>query len=367
MIHLVDGHGRDAAVLLADVLPNLGAEGSDLVAGASVAAVAAALAAGDLIDETTRQAIATGVSALSASIQLPPMVARLVDAVAARWINGHAACDALRAVVSAMAEQPRHMEMAVGHHLHVVFYDLVLAATELLDDRAWNDLTHAWVQIARRTGALTALPLALSSLSWLEVLEGRFGSAASHLAEIDDLVSIAGTRGLLGAPAPATVLLDAWHGNEDATRGGVRRMMRDAHERGLGIGLDHGYAALTVLELGAGRYEAALRTAQRVADHDAIPLGVLALADLVEAAVRAGQPEHVPPALERLTYCAATSGTPWAWATLARASAIADIGDEAEEQFGIALARAVSVLDRHRHRAHTTRIRRVASTGVPEA
>ena len=72
LIHLVDGHGRDAAALLADVLPILDAEDCDLVAGASVAAVAAALAAGHLVDETTRQAIATGVSGLSASTELPP-------------------------------------------------------------------------------------------------------------------------------------------------------------------------------------------------------------------------------------------------------------------------------------------------------
>ncbi|MGE0510207.1 MAG: AAA family ATPase [Acidimicrobiia bacterium] len=337
LVQLIGGHGREAAGLLADVLPILDAEDRELVAGASVAAVAAALAAGHLVDETTRRAIATGVSGLSASTELPTMVARLVDAVAARWTKGHTACAALRGVVTAMAEQPRRIEETVGHHLHVVFYDIVLAAAELLDDRAWDDLTHAWVQIARRTGALTALPLALSSLSWLEVLQGRFGSAASHLAEIDDLVSLTGIRGLLGAPAPATVLREAWQGNEEATRTAVRRMMRDAHDRGLGIGLDHGYAALTVLELGAGRYEAALRVALRVADHDAIPLGVLGLADLVEAAVRSGHLEHVPPALERLTDCAATSGTPWARGALARASAIAATGDEADEHFAVAL------------------------------
>ncbi len=110
-------------------------------------------------------------------------------------------------------------------------------------------------------------------------------------------------------------------------------MMRDAYDRGQGTGLDQGYAALTVLELGAGHYEEALRFAQRVADHDAIPLGVLGLADLVEAAVRAGHLEHVPPALERLADRASTSGTPWARGTLARACAIAATGDDADEHY----------------------------------
>ena len=136
------------------------------------------------------------------------------------------------------------------------------------------------------TGALAALPLALSFRSWLEVLQGRLGSAASHLAEIEDVVSLTRSRGLLGAPAPALVLRDAWVEDEEATRTGARRMMQDAHERGAGIGIDHGYAALSVLELGAGRYDAALRAARHIFDHDSIVVGTLGLPDLVEAAAR---------------------------------------------------------------------------------
>ena len=84
-----------------------------------------------------------------------------------------------------------------------MYLDAVLAAADVLDDRAWDDLTHAWVQLARRIGALASLPLALSFRSWLEVLQGRPGSATSHLAEIEDVVSLTRLRGLLGSPAPA--------------------------------------------------------------------------------------------------------------------------------------------------------------------
>ena len=84
-----------------------------------------------------------------------------------------------------------------------MYFDTVLAAAEALDERAWDELSHAWVQLARRIGALAALPLGLSFGSWLEVLQGRLGSAASHVAEIEDIVSLTGSRGLLGSPAPA--------------------------------------------------------------------------------------------------------------------------------------------------------------------
>jgi DNA-binding CsgD family transcriptional regulator len=337
LIHLVEGRGRDAASVLADVLPLIDPSERHLATGASVAAVAATLSACHLLDATALHAVAHGVRELGARTDLPETITLLLDAFATRWTEGDAGCDALRAAVTSITHQRRELEETVGRHVAVVFYSVALAAAELLDDREWDHLAHTWVEISRRTGALISLPLALSSLSWLEVLQGRFRSATSHLAEIDELVSITGIRGLLGAPVPALVLRDAWQGNEEATRTGVRRMMRDAHDRGLGIGLDYGYAALTILELGAGRYDAALRVAERVADHDAIPVGALALADLVEAAVRAGQPERAPAALERLADRAARTGTAWARATLARSCAIAATGDEAEEHFTVAL------------------------------
>ena len=77
-----------------------------------------------------------------------------------------------------------------------------------------DELTHAWAQLARGTGALAALPLALSLRSWLEVLQGRLGSATSHLAEIEDMCR---------SPAPRAARLTR-------SRGGAAR--RVARRRG---------------------------------------------------------------------------------------------------------------------------------------
>src|SRR4029079_10927418 len=140
----------------------------------------------------------------------------------------------LRPAADAAIGDPPHLQSVAGRHVHVVYFDATLAAADLLDDRSWSELADEWALLARRTGALASLPLALGFRSWLEVLQGRLGSAASHLAEIEDLVSLTGSRGLLGSPAPAVVLRDAWQGTEEATRSGARRAMRDAHERGQG-------------------------------------------------------------------------------------------------------------------------------------
>ena len=337
LIHIVAGNVREPAALLADALPRVEAHQTDLAVGTCVAAVATALAAGHLLDEVGRRAIGDGTLAVSERCTVPDPLARLVGAVAARIAGGPATSGLLRDVVSRLADDHALLPSTAGRHLHVAYFDTVLAAADLLDDRAWDVLTRAWVDQARRAGALAALPLALGLRSWLEVVQGRFGSAASHLAEIEDVVALTGSRGLLGEPAPAQVLRDAWRGMEEATRSGARRMMQDAHERGEGIAVDHGYAALAVLELGAGRYDAALRAARRLLDHDSVGVATIGLADVVESATRCGETDLARQAVRRLAERAAGSGSPWANGMLARARALVADDDEADACFRTAL------------------------------
>ena len=114
-------------------------------------------------------------------------------------------------------------------------------------------------------------------------------------------------------------------------------MMQDAHERGQGLGIDHAYAALAVLELGAGRYDAALRAGRHLLDHDSVALGTLALPDVVEAATRCGELVAAEEALARLSERATASATPWAGGMLARAQALVATGEEADILFRSAL------------------------------
>ncbi len=338
LVHIVAGNIREPATLLARALRRIGLGDTELAVGSCVAAHAVLLAGGHLADGPTRRMLAAETLAVVDRCEVREPLAELVNGVAARVADGQAvATPALRAAVTRAGADHAQLQMVSGRHVHVVYFDAALAACDLLDDHAWDELTHAWAQLARGTGALAALPLALSLRSWLEVLQGRLGSATSHLAEIEDIVSLTGSRGLLGSPAPALVLRDAWQGDEEATRSSARRAMRDAHERGQGIGVDHAYLALTVLELGAGRYDAALRTARRVFDHDSVGVAPLVLADLVEAAARCAETGLARQALERLSQRATAAGTPWASGLLARAQALLHTGDDADEWYRIAL------------------------------
>ncbi len=309
LIHIVAGDVRQAAALLPEALPLIAPDQPELAAGACVAAVAAALTGGHLIPAPTRHAIAAGTRNVAVRCDLPEPIASVVVGLAAVLGEERGAADeTLRSAVTHATGNQAHLQAVAGRRVHVVYFDTILAAAEVLDDRAWGDLADGWTLLARRIGALSSLPLALSLRSWLEVLQGRFGSAASHLAEIEDVVSLTGARGMLGSPPPALVLRDAWQGNEEATRKGARRMMQDAHERGQGIGIDHAYAALAVLELGAGRYDAALRAGRHILDHDSVVLGTLALADIVEAAARCGEMVVAEQALDRLSKRATAVG-----------------------------------------------------------
>jgi DNA-binding CsgD family transcriptional regulator len=338
LIHLVAGNVREPAALLASALPRIGDNDSELAIGACVAADAIALAGGHLVEPSTRSELAAGAIAVADRCDVTDSITELINGLAARLIGqrGTSTRTLHRAVASATAD-PRRLQSIAGRHIHVVYFDTILAAADVLDDRAWDELVHAWAQLSRATGALAALPLALSWRSWLEVLQGRFGSARSHLAEIEDVVSLTGWRGLLGSPVPAQVLRDAWLGDEDAARSGARRMMQDAHERGQGIGIDHAYGALTILELGAGRYGDALRAARRICEHDSVGVATPALADVVEAAVRSDECDLAIQALERLSERATVSATPWTNGILARARAVGASGGEADELFRSAL------------------------------
>jgi DNA-binding NarL/FixJ family response regulator len=338
LIHIVTGDVRRAAALMPDALPSIDAGHSELAAGMSVAAIAAALTGGHLIEEPTRQAIAAAAGDAVTRCDIAEPIAQVVSGFAARLRGDQsAALEMLRSAVAAAVTEHTHLQAVAGRHVHVVYYDTIIAAAEILDDRAWAGLADQWVQLARRIGALSALPLALGLRSWLDVLQGRVGSAASHLAAIEEVVTLTGSRGLLGSPAPAQVLRDAWQGNDEAARTGARRMMQDAHERGEGIGVDHAYAALLVLELGAARYEAALRAARHLVDHDTVVLGTITLPDVIEAATRANDTELALRALDRLSERTSASDAPWARGLLARGRALVANGDDADAQFRLAL------------------------------
>ena len=82
-------------------------------------------------------------------------------------------------------------------------------ASDLWDDETWEELATRHVRIARETGALAVLPLALTYRSGTHLHAGEFAAAAALIEEADAL-----TRSIGSAPPLmyTTIVLAAWRG-----------------------------------------------------------------------------------------------------------------------------------------------------------
>jgi DNA-binding CsgD family transcriptional regulator len=135
---------------------------------------------------------------------------------------------------------------------------------------------------------------------------------------------------MLGAAARGNAYLLAWRGKEAEARSRAAAQLVNALERGQ-TGLVHfARYALMVLELGLGRYQAALENALPVYEDDPPAAGSWVLPNLVEAAARSGRESVARDALNRLTERAEVSGTPLALGLLARTRALLAMDAEPE-------------------------------------
>jgi DNA-binding CsgD family transcriptional regulator len=96
-----------------------------------------------------------------------------------------------------------------------------------------------------------------------------------------------------------------------------------------------------VLNNGLGRYDEALTAAEQASSEgpDERGLAALSMAELVEAAVRAGHPGRAADAMRRLSEATTSAGSDWALGTLARSRALLSGGEPAECSYREAIDR----------------------------
>ncbi|HXJ66590.1 MAG TPA: LuxR C-terminal-related transcriptional regulator, partial [Actinomycetota bacterium] len=219
--------------------------------------------------------------------------------------------------------------LAAGEQLRWKWLATV-ASVHLWDDARWQELSERHVQLARETGALGELPLALTQRVYSSLFAGDLASAASLVGEIR-----AATEATGGNHAPfAEVGLVAMRGIEAEARPLLERNRTEVTRRGEGVGIAVLDYAEAVLFNGLARYEEALAAAVR-ATKDPEGLGPVnwAMVELIEAAVRAGTPEMAADTHRRLVEITRATGTDWALGVAARSSALLAKGSEAEELY----------------------------------
>jgi DNA-binding CsgD family transcriptional regulator len=202
-------------------------------------------------------------------------------------------------------------------------------ALEIWDDEHALSLSRSGVQIARETGTLAELALALSAHTPVLVFCGDLSSAARAVSETESVEEATGIR---SAPYGA-LILSAWQGREVVTTNLIEATEREANARGEGIGLAISAYARAVLCNGLGRYEEALAAATTASEHREVVAENWGLSELIEPATRTGRTDLAADALERLARKAYATDTHWALGIEARSRALLSDEDRADAYF----------------------------------
>ncbi len=210
------------------------------------------------------------------------------------------------------------------------FWHGTVLALELWDDHGAYSLSEHQTRVARSTGALSQLALALSSYTPVLVFRGDISAAEYAVGEAE---AVQEATGIQAAPYGG-LIVTAWRGLERPTRDLVEATVREATSRGEGIGIAVAEYARAVLCNGLGRYDEALEAATRATEDSAeLVAHNWGLGELVEAGARSGRLDLATQAHRRLARKAHASGTDWAKGIEARCRALLDEGPGAEDAY----------------------------------
>jgi DNA-binding CsgD family transcriptional regulator len=208
-------------------------------------------------------------------------------------------------------------------------------ALELWDDQSAYVLSGHHLQLARKTGALSELPLAFGSRTPILVFCGELAAAASL---VEESRSIHEAAGIAEAPYGALVLT-AWQGQAREGRELIEVTIGEASARGEGVGVAICEYSRAVLCNGLGQYDEALAAARGAcADPTEMVAHNWGMIELIESAARTGRTDLAAEALQRLTTKAQACRTEWALGIEARSRALLSTGDIAERGFREAVA-----------------------------
>jgi DNA-binding CsgD family transcriptional regulator len=210
------------------------------------------------------------------------------------------------------------------------------AASALWDDDNWRVMLDRQVRLAREAGALDQLPVTLGALGTAVAWSGDFAAAESLVAEADAVCAATGTR---AAPFTA-MMLAALQGRDAEALSLVDATLAEATTAGQGIAVTYAQWVAAVLHNGFGRYEEALAAAQQASDDTpGHYVSMWALPELVEAAVRSGQPGSAAGALARLAAITQAGGTDFGLGIEARCQALTSAPAVAEPFYAEAIER----------------------------
>ena len=254
----------------------------------------------------------------------------LLDGLAANFNDGYAAgVPFLRQALTAFGSG-----MSADEELRWLWLT-TLAALHLWDDERWDMLSARYVELARKAGALSELPLALSTRSMMLLFAGDLATATALTDEGRAVIDATGSQ---FAPY-AAMGLAALQGRQATVSALIAVTIGDVAERGEGIAMSVAEWANALLHNGLGRYPEAMRAAQQALYYQEYPdvrypgIANWAAAELVEASARSGMTETAAATYRWIAEMTSASGTNWALGVEARSRALVTEGHGAESLY----------------------------------
>lgn len=343
--------GSDAPQLLLSAAERLKGLDPPLARETYLEAIGAAIFAGRLSDGLDIRQVAEAARTAPPAPGPPRPTDLLLDAMVTRFTEGYLASvlPLKRALCALRDDAGRHDAYTMGWLWTWCPVAPEPVARDLWDDQAWLDLAERAVALARRSGALAALPVALTYRAGVYILEGEFAAAGALIEEANAAAISAGNAALSYTP----LLLAAWRGDEAKTLDLVDASVRTATASGEGRTLGFAWYATAILYNGLCSYDAALAGAQQACDHEDLGIFGWSLVELVEAAARSGANELAGVALERLDERTRSASSDLGMGLRARSRALLSQGVAAESLYREAIERlARSHIAVHLARAH---------------
>jgi DNA-binding CsgD family transcriptional regulator len=343
----VTSRGSDAPPLLVKAAGRLEVSDPGLARATYLDALSAAIHAGRLAtpgSSVLQVALAaSGAPPASQPARAPDL---LLDGLVAHYNDGYpAGVPMLRQALAAFDDG-----LPAGEQMHWLWLACVAGAFRVWDDERLDVLSARHLQLARDTGALAELPLALTSRAYLLLFAGELAAAAALIDEAEAVKDATGT----GLAPYGAMGLAALSGDEGVAVALIAATIEDATRRGEGVGITIAHWADAVLHNGLGRYDRAMAAAERASSYDDDPGSLIwTTVELIEAAARCGRPEAAARALTRLEEMTRASDTDWGQGIWARSRALLAEGAAAEELY----TESINRLGRTRLRVDLARAR----------
>ncbi len=330
-IEFASTRGSDATPLLLAAARELEAVDPGLARATYLEALSAAMFAGRLVHGEGVVEVSEAALAGPPPSQPPQPSDLLLHGLAVRFTEGYAAAAPL--LKQALSDYQREVVASPEEARWLWFASWV--ALYMWDDASWTVLSTRQLELVRQTGELSVLPFVLTNRSSVYAFFGELATAA--LLE-EELRAATEATGIAAVPY-GRLSLAALRGREAEFSEVIRTTVGEAEARGEGLALTVTEFLSGALYNGLGRYEAALAAVVPAERFYTEGPAIWALTELIEAAVRCGQPERARRAFERVQETTRAAGTDWALGIEARSRALLSDGDDTEELYKEAITR----------------------------